>query len=177
MLLQHGLNVITTSIVDGDDECHEYRYCEPRSPRCIGCERPVAALPLDVLRRHHLAWRGSYRLGSSKATCGEGQLERMHELGGTSTLQATLLPNSCPFGAFERSAAVVRTWTALSALGAARLRPTFACCPQPWPLPAHRCHRPSMGGATGLTSRHISHIFGAPFESCFVPMTSKPCRR
>lgn len=29
----------------------------------------------------------------------------------------------------------------------------------------------------GLTSRHISHMFGPPFESCFVPITSKPCRR
>ena len=44
-------------------------------------------------------------------------------------------------------------------------------------LGGHRRHRPSMGGDTDLTSRHISHIFGAPFESCFVPMTLNPCRR
>ncbi len=34
-----------------------------------------------------------------------------------------------------------------------------------------------MDGATDLTSRHISHMFGPPFGSCFVSMTSKPCRR
>ena len=49
-------------------------------------------------------------------------------------------------------------------------------CSRPSP-PGHRCHRPSMGVSTGLNSRHISHIFGAPFESCFVPITSNPCRR
>jgi hypothetical protein len=38
-------------------------------------------------------------------------------------------------------------------------------------------HPLSMSGATGMGSRHICHIFGAPFESCFVPMTSNPCRR
>ena len=44
-------------------------------------------------------------------------------------------------------------------------------------LGGHRRHRPSMGGDTDLTSRHISHVFSALFESCFVPMTSNPCRR
>ena len=38
-------------------------------------------------------------------------------------------------------------------------------------------HPLSMSGATGMGSRHICHIFGAPFESCFVSMTSNPCRR